>query len=224
MRLYEKAPHPFVFEDRAVDSDQSSVDLILFGKAVAYFPFFRAALEKLGESGIGKFRSKFEIEEVRGEGSHTLEIPASLTSDEGDRVDTVRLQTVSPLSIKSDGKVAKTIDFKLLVSSILRRLELISYFHIGNKLELDRDAILSLAEKVECVGNELKSASRGRFSRRQGRVMLLEGLTGNATFRGPIQMFSNMLRIAEVMHVGRHTSFGLGRVRFFINEPLVTIY
>lgn len=52
-----------------------------------------------------------------------------------------------------------------------------------------------------------------RYSSRQRATMTLGGLAGTITYEGPIGRSLPLLRLGEVTHAGKGTSFGLGQYR-----------
>jgi len=70
MRKYKAAPHPFIIEPPPEKKkgykagDDINFGLILIGKAIDYLPYFIYAFHNLGEIGIGKGRSKFQLKKV----------------------------------------------------------------------------------------------------------------------------------------------------------------
>jgi CRISPR/Cas system endoribonuclease Cas6 (RAMP superfamily) len=59
---------------------------------------------------------------------------------------------------------------------------------------------------------------RRRYSARQGRPMTLGGLIGSFAFKGDLEPALPFLRLGELLHVGKGTSFGLGRYRLRFQE------
>ncbi|NIA10440.1 MAG: CRISPR system precrRNA processing endoribonuclease RAMP protein Cas6, partial [Nitrospiraceae bacterium] len=52
-----------------------------------------------------------------------------------------------------------------------------------------------------------------RWSNRQGTRMKLGGFMGEVTYKGDLRPFWPYIRLGEYVHVGKGSSFGLGRYR-----------
>jgi CRISPR/Cas system endoribonuclease Cas6 (RAMP superfamily) len=48
--------------------------------------------------------------------------------------------------------------------------------------------------------------------------MALGGLVGTITYRGPIGEYLGLLELARHLHLGKQTTFGLGRIDFHWQE------
>jgi hypothetical protein len=73
-------------------------------------------------------------------------------------------------------------------------------------------SLLALADPVEVDASELAWHDWQRYSNRQQREMTLRGLVGKVVLRGDLAPFAALLRTAEVLHVGKGATFGLGRI------------
>lgn len=70
LRLQQDLPRPFIIEPPGLDPDEPlsperlSFQLILFGTATNWLPFFITTIERLGHEGLGLHRMPFAIESV----------------------------------------------------------------------------------------------------------------------------------------------------------------
>jgi len=103
-----------------------------------------------------------------------------------------------------------------------------SIYHFRDRaLEGDRTApltweALAAGRPVEKLTLELLTPLRLKFqnrlqaelpySHRQDRAMLLGGLTGRVTYVGALTEFVPFLRFVEKVHLGKATTFGLGKI------------
>lgn len=238
LRKYPAAPHPFVFlpplETQTVyqPGDPLTFGLTLIGKGIDFLPYFLYAFERLGERrGLGKGRGRFVVESVSWlapqgeevviyEGSQktlrnafrpvtvrdlcpTHSAPSPLRS--------VTLHFLTPARIRYQEALTPAPDFHVLMRTLLRRLSNLAYFHCGGELELDFRGLIAAAEQVETVSSDLRWYDWERYSARQDARMKLGGFVGRVTYRGDLQPFVPLLRLGEVVHVGKGTSFGLGK-------------
>lgn len=73
--------------------------------------------------------------------------------------------------------------------------------------------ILGSANTVRVVESDLRWRAGERYSAREDRRMALGGFVGRATFAGPLAPWQPLLRIVELLHMGKGTAFGLGKDR-----------
>ena len=52
-----------------------------------------------------------------------------------------------------------------------------------------------------------------RYSNRQQRLMNLEGLIGRITLTGDLSLFSELLSLGELVHIGKNATMGLGQYK-----------
>ena len=83
----------------------------------------------------------------------------------------------------------------------------------GGEPALDYKQLVARAGAVTTEASDLKWIDWTRYSRRQKSTMQLGGLTGSVTFRGDIAEFLPLLDFCTQVHIGKQTSFGLGRIR-----------
>lgn len=238
LKLYKTVPHPFVIEpplsdDRVTKKDERiSFNLILIGKAVDYLPYFIFTFTELGKQGIGKNRSKFTLEKVESldinseskiiyeydnemlQNNYSLLEASHLNHTENKKDSShVELKFLTPFRVRFDGKITDNIEFHVLFRNLLRRVSSLSYFHCGKELECDFKSYIEEAKKIKTVSNDLQWFDWERYSTRQKQRMNLGGVLGTTKFGGNLEPFLQFLRLGEHIHVGKGTSFGLGRYK-----------
>lgn len=235
MRKYPAAPHPFVFlpplEEKTLyrPGEALCFDLTLVGKGSDFLPYFIYTFERLGERrGLGKGRGRFAVESVTwtspdGEefviydgSSKTLRNTfRSLTvQDLPIRTLSLPLCTlhfVTPTRLMYAETLTNTVDFHVLIRALLRRVSNLSYFHCGADLDLDFRGLIAAAEQIKTLSSDLRWHDWERYSARQDTRMTLGGVLGQVTYRGDWHPFLPLLRLGEAVHVGKGTSFGLGK-------------
>ncbi len=96
---------------------------------------------------------------------------------------------------------------------MLRRvLEPAHFYAPGAAIDWEFGRLLGRSAEVRVVGSELRWRELERYSNRQERKTPLDGFVGSVTLAGELGPFVPLLRAAEVLHVGKGTTFGLGRV------------
>ncbi|MEW6108096.1 MAG: CRISPR system precrRNA processing endoribonuclease RAMP protein Cas6 [Nitrospirota bacterium] len=240
MKKYTNAPHPFIIEPpperkRGYKSgDEIIFGLTLIGRAVDYLPYFIYTFDELGKIGLGKGKGRYELKEVRSnEGDRiysaetktlkpfeksTLTFDSSILhvgpEDLNFESGILNLGFVTPTRLVFDGRLTLDLEFHMLIRQLLRRISLLGYFHCGlDPSEIDFRGIIEKAKEVKTVKKDLKWHDWERYSVRQDARMKMGGFVGEITFEGDISPFMPLIKAGEILHVGKGTSFGLGRFR-----------
>ena len=238
MNKYEAVPHPFVIEPpveskRAYNNgDILHFNLILVGKGIDYLPYFIYTFEELGRIGIGKGRGRYKFLSVKDgdEPVYSIEDKVlrntvskelyvhedfkpdpDMYSDSG-LEDTITIRFLTPARIKHQRSLAVELEFHILIRSLLRRLCLLYYFHCGGKEpSWDYKGIIREAEKIVIEKDSLRWKDWERYSSRQDVRMKMGGVMGEVTYRGRLKPFTSILKAGSILHIGKGTSFGLGK-------------
>lgn len=229
MRKYDRIPHPFVISFRPPklikDNDKLFLDITLIGKSLEYLPYFVLGLNRLGELGLGRDRGKFVLSRIAvNNGGKTVYSKESNQIDTNFPVitpfcqnaslnsDCVTLDFISPARIKYNGKYNHDMRFSIIIRNLLRRITNLAYFHcrIDTK-EFDFNRIIKLSNNIIISKNELKWSENERYSTRQKQHMRLGGYIGEIKYKGEINPFIRFLKAGELLHIGKTTSFGMGK-------------
>lgn len=232
MRKYKASPHPFIIEPPFTDKkifekgEDLSFKFILLGKAIDYLPYFIYAFCEFGKYGIGRERGKFEVEKVldRDKIIYSIEDGKVLTPETGqfelnldediekEGKGTITFNFITPTRIVEKENLLKEVDFQTIVRYLLRRISLISYFHCGiDPTNWQFKRIIEIAKEVKTIESNLKWYDWERYSSRQKGRMKLGGFIGEVTFEGEIVKFLSLIKAGEILHLGKGTSFGLGK-------------
>jgi CRISPR-associated endoribonuclease Cas6 len=238
-RKYKKAPHPYIIippltrKQYFKPDDLISFEIILIGKANDYLPYFVYTFTEMGRIGIGRDRGKFEVVSVSalnldGSGIEIFNGSKRTFRQPENRIDytsflshashlflkdEITLFFETPVRIKEkNDRLSKDIPFNLLIKRLSERSFLLAHLHCGAELE-DFQEFAEGSETVETIRNKLRWVDWERYSTRQQTKMKFGGLVGEITYRGDIQKFVPLLRLGEHIHVGKATTFGLGKYR-----------
>jgi CRISPR-associated endoribonuclease Cas6 len=228
MNKYEKIPHPFIIEppentENLIPVGQTiTFNLILIGRAIDYIPYFIYVFEELGKIGIGKGRGKYKLQKVQVNEqtiykkgilkkipSQVLELPVKFKPS--DKKDILKIKIYTPVRIKYQRKFCSELDFHILIRNLLRRLTLLSFFHCSENSDIQYKEMIFHAENVRTLSSNLSWYDWERYSTRQETRMKLGGVIGEITYEGDITPFMPYLRAGEIFHIGKGTSFGLGK-------------
>jgi CRISPR-associated endoribonuclease Cas6 len=222
------APRPFVLEAEEerrhfAPGDRLGFDLLLFGSAVELQALAAVAVARMAERGLGERRRRFVLEEIAfldaaGE-FHPLVSPGRplapplLPPTNGLPDDEITLRFRTPARFKADGHLVQSLGFRALVFRILARtLELTHFFGDRAAIDWQFQSLLRQADRVRIVEQDLSWRDFRRYSARQKTEMTLGGFVGTMRLAGDLAPFAPLLRTAEIIHVGKGTTFGLGRV------------
>lgn len=226
MRKYPRAPHPFVIEppdeQKQVYEPGETMGffLILIGRGREYLPYFVYAFEELGKMGIGKGKGQYKLEKIYAAGeeiytaeTRTLKDPGNSLAipDQNEPVTSLTLSFLTPTRIKYEEQLTPDPEFHMLIRNLLRRISTLSYFHAQKRLDLDFKGIIDRAKSIRTVRKDIIWIDWERYSARQNTRMKLGGFTGTIQFDGNLTEFMPLLKIGEIVHIGKATSFGLGK-------------
>lgn len=227
MRRYETVPHPYVIEPpederTKLDKDEELIfNLILIGRAIDYLPYFILTFEHMAEQGLGPGRGKLKVKAINQNGkpiyspeSKSLLAPPATQHLSFTKVSKpcsyLIIHFLTPTRLIYQGKMAQRIEFHILIRALLRRIGLLSYFH-DQQVDIDFTGLIQQSGKVRANNMELKQFRWTRFSRRQEGVIEMLGMTGAVQYEGEIRPFLPYLRAGEILHIGKGTTFGMGK-------------
>ena len=123
----------------------------------------------------------------------------------------LRLET--PLRVKVRDRLGGRPTFRDLAFNMLRRVLELAHFHVsGAAVDWSFRAFLGQADAVRTVEADLRWHDWERWSQRQQTSMKLGGLVGRLVLEGDLRPFAALLGAAEVVHVGKGATFGLGKL------------
>ena len=234
---YADLPQPFVLAtpDRATPGfeagERFDLRLVLLGSAAQHLPLFLMSLRNLADEGIGPARAPFEIVEVA---SHRPGLPdervyergssrvrpvqrpfrsQDLVVDGDSERSSLRLRFVTPAEIKDNGQVVNKPRFGPWFRRLRDRANSLAAFFGSGAFDVDFKALGELANSVRLTEHRTDFGSRQRSSSRTGQTHPLAGFSGEASYEGEaLGVFMPFVRLAEWMSVGKHATFGQGRV------------
>ena len=205
--------------------------LTLFGESIRYVPAVLKALQNGETTGIGASRTAYcirGIREVLPKGE-TRDLPLDFDglSNFGsgaplsDWMPTaVNLQPpiscrlLTPVRLRKKGKYLGRMDWAYFFETLIRRVETLQMlFASGDPLGKERFVTLcsqfsGLAPRFEALAWQEYS----RWSNRQRKKVPMGGLIGEAVFDDGCPWLYPWLALAEIVHVGKGASMGLGKV------------
>ena len=121
----------------------------------------------------------------------------------------------TPAWLERKGQLALDLDFPQLLRAAWRRLSTVAdlYGEPGPADEETFRRLDALAAQVATLSRDLRALRWERQSDETGARHKMEGLIGSVEFAGPVGAFRSVLAAAQRVHLGKATSFGLGRLR-----------
>jgi len=227
-------PHPMVLEPPLTKKrdfaagDTLSCGMILFGDLNRHLPYFIYAFDQMGRIGLGKSlngnRAGFTLESVtfddkavysKADGRVILPdlLPTlDLTPDQNKSPDQVTLKLHTPFRISSKTGQAPDLPFDLLMRSLIRRCTALFNTYGDGEPALNYPDLVKSAGRVRLTDNRLSWFDWQRYSSRQETKMYMGGLLGQVAYQGNLGPFLPFLRMAQTVHAGKNTAFGLGKV------------
>jgi hypothetical protein len=205
--------------------------LVLVGRAQPLLSYLVVAFQELGRSGLGRARGQFRV--ARVEAVHPFRDEAAPVYDdaEPDTIrfprlavtaaeveaqaaalprDQLRIDFRAPTRLVSGGQPVQEPPFSVLVQRLLERISSLSYFHCGERWEIDFRGLIARAQAIDLVESHTGWANVERFSGRQKEWLSLGGLVGDVVYRGDLTPFRSLLLLGSLVHVGKATIFGNG--------------
>lgn len=228
MRKYTAAPHPFVIQLSEKRQEEEVTDyqlnLVLFGHAQRFLPYFVHAFQKAGDDGIGGKRQVFTLEKIKQQALNGEAVSIyqhgklSLPKQQPESIlpempESLSINIHTPLRIKQNGKNLgpETFNFAALFSNLLRRISMLSYFHTDTPLETDFAGLSQIARQITFKSKQLQWYDWKRYSSRQQTEMQMGGVVGSLQLdMSGLEELWPYLWLGQWTHAGKGTSMGMG--------------
>lgn len=235
-------PHPYVIEPpddtktHYKRGDSLDFTVLLFGAATDNIPYFIYAFDQMGKMGIGKNidgkRAAFSLQQVSvnrqtiytgEEGKITpkpllqdlkLEI---LPCEHPCMASEIQLELITPLRLKYHNRLNAELPFHVLTRAMLRRISSLLEHYENGEPPLDYRGLIQRAGQIETKESHIEWHDWRRYSNRQEQAMMMGGMTGAITYSGKVAEFIPLIRFCEIVHLGKATTFGLGKIRMHTN-------
>ena len=207
--------HKFCF-DFELNPKNYDFSLFLFEEASEYLPYVVSAIYKmLVEIGLTKNREKFKIQEIICNDELIFKDEKFDLSGVNKRefefkeldknIDSLKIILKTPLRIKHQGKLLDHIpSADILLRSIYNRLR--------DLKNLPRKKI-DFEPKCKISKANVAFFDQKRRSNRQKRSLKIGGIIGEIELKNVDSMSYNYFKLAEIIGIGKQTSFGMGRIK-----------
>lgn len=221
--------------------DTFSFGMTLIGDIVQLLPYVLFSIPLLEAGGLGHFlaensgkRGRFSVEKVETyhpftaerqtiyeESKTRVQAPAiTIHAEEwvqhAAQLDQaqITLRFVTPLRLIDREHLVKQIVFRAFIHRLLERYTALERYYGHQQADMERaekEAYLHLAESVVCIDDHTSWLELTSYSNRQRRSTPIGGLMGEATFKGDLAPFLELLTVGELIHVGKNAVKGNGK-------------
>lgn len=235
------SPRPFIIDACDLKTEYAAGDFLefdvtLLGRACELHPYVIFAFALAAERGFARKRYSFQLERVDWHDKswkllydgqkqclcHTA-IP-TIGLKNSPLPSPLCLKFLTPTRLKVDNKLTMEFTFRVLVFKMLRRILELAYFHVPDaRPDWNFHELLVKADEIKIAKNKLYWDDWQRYSNRQKSKLDMGGFFGEIVLEGDLEPFNDVLRMSEVVHVGKGTVFGLGKMRLesLSNPPVV---
>lgn len=235
-------PHPYVIEPSVhahthyQKNDLLDFSMLLFGAACDNLPYFIYAFEQIGSNGIGKRiggrSGTFSLKEVQSDGvviytkaDGKIRNPSDIPEIAGEDLLAqtaagpldIELELVTPLRLKYQNGFKADLPFDVLTRAMLRRISSLFEYHGDGEPKLDYRGLVARAKNVAQKESHIGWYDWRRYSNRQEEAMMMGGMVGKITYKDVPGEYLPLLRFCELAHLGKQTTFGLGKIK--VTQP-----
>jgi len=140
--------------------------------------------------------------------------------------DSLTIKFVSPLEFTLDKQKNPELTFVNLIRLIIRRANLLAIYN-GEENNQAKKPLMSIYDTKKLI-DDAKNIETAEYniysfmseykylSKSSGEIVKLDGIIGQATYKGDFTEFVPLLLLGEQLHIGRHTSYGFGEYKIVL--------
>ena len=226
-----KKPHPytlFIDFEHSKEINELTINLTLIGEdSISNFPYLFFAIVRAGERGIFRNREKYKVIDVFLNNESILIDTDSLNMDFKRKIfnlntsfeqissKNVNINFISPVRIRSGGKLLKMLDYLSFLKASFRRIDLLT--KIYGECQISDFIDFSELPKIADENHSFKQERHYYYSSRQKRKILLIGIKGSINVTKKLTYLEQSLfEAASIFSIGSNTTFGFGKVNIAI--------
>ena len=231
LQKFSQIPNPFVIEAPIGEKrfyepgEDLSFNVVLIGKAVRQLALVTFALKKGLSFNVAHGKAELQSVEYLPEpceakkqllftkGDKAIaehQINTAMPSYTGNANVTLSFQTHLRLQNNGAALGNNEITPRFFLNALVRRVALLSEFHMAHPLPIDFVKLSELAEHVQWE-KDFHWHNWQRYSSRQKQRMHLGGLLGKCMFVNLPVEFMPFLYLGQWCHLGKNATFGLGK-------------
>jgi len=196
--------------------------MVLVGESIQHLPLIIKAWQYAFSQGLGGEKSTLNLLNVWQANTNKMLIwskrdpiiksHSQLLTVQQENISAITLDISTPMRLQRKSKVVKpeTINALDLLAPLLRRINMIEQ---SCNLPISHNNIRDLVEQARSIQSDthLKWIDWKRYSQRQHQKITLGGVTGQWTITGELTPYSLALTLGQWLHIGKNTTFGMGR-------------
>lgn len=125
----------------------------------------------------------------------------------------LQLSFLTPTRLKFRDELTINFTFRMLCFKMIRRVLELAHFHVPAAIiDWEFHQLLVAADDIEISENRLQWSDWQRHSNRQNTDMKMGGFIGDLMLNGELRAFLPLVRACEVLHIGKGTVFGNGKI------------
>lgn len=202
--------------------------LLLLGDANLYGPELARILIEQNIFGLGARRIPFKLLSItHGKTLKTIwdveaekltiasMLPVPIYPEKQDgKWASIQMQT--PLRIRRQGNLVVNPDFPTIIRNITTRMRELTEYYGGSVDYEEIESICELSKTIHLVSSDIYYKRVDRFSSKINEKMDFTGIMGILSFEGNLDVFIPWLNLAQLLHIGRNTTFGCGKINVVI--------
>ncbi len=229
--LLKDVPDPFIFyippESGRFEVEKNkmfSIRLVLLGDIIDDLPWFIVTFNHMTEVGLGKDFQKVVVDSVEHYSGHIYSsdtetfinylpgLPNDVLLPDSD-IKEIMLQFLTPLRLRIQNSVIDSLDKQMFWNAVVRRWYLVNEVWNISPLLSDYEKYFKLYEQITDFKSEMSWVRYRRYSTRQNKWIYLSGLQGNIRLSGSLNELYPILKLAELINIGKSTSYGMGKFK-----------
>lgn len=201
-----------------------SFSFVLVGNALHYAEAVIDALHQSENFGLGAQRTPFVLKDIlqgaqfgyvynEARLNKFALLPENINTVSGHEHATwCSIHLLTPLRIRRNGKLVEDITFPTIIRNITKRIEMLTERYGGYINTELANSSCELALSVNRTVSALHLSQMHRFSNRKNESMDWSGMLGALQFEGDLSPFIPWIKAAQVLHIGRNSTFGCGKI------------
>lgn len=209
-----RAPHPFSLNVKLIDNNCAILTIVFIGISRNYIPYITLALERAGNQGISKSKTKYVISKITSN-NEIFNFDVKFVYDKSKKwpsnIDNYDFNTVvfnTPCRIKSQGHYLDTVNAMDFIIAMERRVKILDSIYGDNTF-----TICKHDEELKSISTNQRWTDLNYYSGRQKTAMKIGGVLGSFLVISSINSYYKQIFYAsEIFNIGKNISMGLGSV------------
>jgi hypothetical protein len=234
LRLHSRNPSPlrlviFPWQESGLETDTCVIlEITLIGKAVKLSKLILYALIEAFKEGVGRkdrdglrgtlrvnsvelpfWAKQIQFDSIRYDNNFEFTFWDALQSSHNNDG---TLTFITPTRIVEKGKVQSEPSLRAILSTVLRRITGLAFFHCGVELDANYAGLLDLASKTKYENNYQRYNAQ-RYSARQKKRMNIDGIIGSISWEFIQEDIIPWFIIGQHFGCGKGTTMGYGEYK-----------